>query len=100
MNDGFGFGGMLVIDTKTKERGNALMEEMQNNNLGYLAVSLGFYKTLFSAPGLSTSSEIPEEERKTMGLSDGLVRISIGLDNDIERTYKTMINCIKKVGIL
>ena len=78
MNDGFGFGGMLVIDTKNKEKANELMEEMQNNNLGYLAVSLGFYKTLFSAPGLSTSSEIPEEERETMGLSDGLVRISIG----------------------
>ncbi len=100
MNDGFGFGGMFVIDTKTKENANALMEEMQNNNLGYLAVSLGFYKTLFSAPGLSTSSEIPEDERDTMGLSDGLVRISIGLDNDIERTYNTMVDCMKKVGIL
>ena len=100
MNDGFGFGGMFVIDIKTKEKGNALMEEMQSNNLGYLAVSLGFYKTLFSAPGLSTSSEIPEKERKTMGLSDGLVRISIGLDNDIERTYNTMVDCMKKVGIL
>ncbi len=100
MNDGFGFGGMFVIDTKTKEKANELMEEMQNNNLGYLAVSLGFYKTLFSAPGLSTSSEIPEEERETMGLSDGLVRISIGLDNDIERTYNTMVACMKKVGIL
>ena len=100
MNDGFGFGGMFVLDTKTKEKANTLMEEMQNNNLGYLAVSLGFYKTLFSAPGLSTSSEIPEEERETMGLSDGLVRISIGLDNDIERTYNTMIDCMKKVGVL
>ncbi|MBT6808172.1 MAG: aminotransferase class I/II-fold pyridoxal phosphate-dependent enzyme [Flavobacteriales bacterium] len=100
MNEGFGFGGMLVIDTKTKEIANDLMEEMQNNNLGYLAVSLGFYKTLFSAPGLSTSSEIPEEERKEMGISDGLVRISIGLDDDIERTYHTMVECMKKVGVL
>ena len=100
MNNGFGFGGMFVLDTKTKEKANTLMEEMQNNNLGYLAVSLGFYKTLFSAPGLSTSSEIPEEERETMGLSDGLVRISIGLDNDIERTYETMVECMKKVSIL
>ena len=100
MNEGFGFGGMLVVDAKTKEKANELMEEMQNNNLGYLAVSLGFYKTLFSAPGLSTSSEIPEEERKKMGISNGLVRISIGLDNDIERTYHTMVDCMKKVGVL
>ena len=100
MNNGFGFGGMFVIDTKNKEKANQLMEEMQNSNLGYLAVSLGFYKTLFSAPGLSTSSEIPEDEREKMGLSDGLVRISIGLDNDIERTYSTMIKCMKNVDIL
>ena len=100
MNEGFGFGGMFVIDAKTQEKANELMEEMQNNNLGYLAVSLGFYKTLFSAPGLSTSSEIPEEERKTMGLSDSLVRISIGLDHDIQRTYNTMVDCMKKVRIL
>jgi methionine-gamma-lyase len=100
MNEGFGFGGMLLIDAKTKEKANELMEEMQNNNLGYLAVSLGFYKTLFSAPGLSTSSEIPVEERKKMGISNGLVRISIGLDNDIERTYHTMVDCMKKVGVL
>ena len=100
MNDGFGFGGMFVIDAKTNEKANQLMEEMQNSNLGYLAVSLGFYKTLFSAPGLSTSSEIPEDERDKMGLSDGLVRISIGLDNDIERTYSTMIKCMKNVEIL
>ena len=76
------------------------MEEMQNSNLGYLAVSLGFYKTLFSAPGLSTSSEIPESERQIMGISDGLVRISIGLDNDIERTYQSMTRCMKKVDII
>jgi len=100
MNEDFGFGGMFVIDALTKDKANELMEEMQERNLGYLAVSLGFYKTLFSAPGLSTSSEIPEEERETMGLSDSLVRISIGLDDDIERTYETMRECMQHVGIL
>ena len=100
MNDGFGYGGIFVIDAKTKEKANKLMEEMQNSNLGYLAVSLGFYKTLFSAPGLSTSSEIPDEERKEMGLSDSLVRISIGIDHDITRTYRTIFECMKELEIL
>ena len=77
-----------------------LMEKMQKANLGYLAVSLGFYKTLFSAPGLSTSSEIPENERSKMGLSNGLVRISIGLDNNIERTYDSIRKCLQEIGIL
>ena len=100
MNAEFGFGGMLTIDVGTLDKANALMELMQHNNLGYLAVSLGFYKTLFSAPGTSTSSEIPIEEQKTMGLSEGLIRFSVGIDNDIQRTYKAMFKCMQSVGIL
>lgn len=98
-NKEFGYGGMLTLDVGSLEKANELMELMQHNNLGYLAVSLGFYKTLFSAPGSSTSSEIPEEEQKEMGLTDGLIRFSIGLDNDIERTYEMMKSCMKKVGV-
>lgn len=76
-----------------------LMELMQQHNLGYLAVSPGFYKTLFSAPGASTSSEISLEEQSKMGLSDGPIRFSIGLDNDIHRTFEVMRNCTVKLGI-
>ena len=100
MNVEYGFGGMLTVDAGSLEKANQLMELMQHKNLGYLAVSLGFYKTLFSAPGSSTSSEIPEEEQKEMGLSDGLIRFSIGLDNNIERTYEMMKACMKEVGVL
>jgi methionine-gamma-lyase len=100
MNTQYGFGGMLTIDVGSLEKANELMELMQHKNLGYLAVSLGFYKTLFSAPGSSTSSEIPEDEQKEMGLSDGLIRFSIGLDADIERTYETMRKCMEELGVL
>ena len=99
MNPQFGYGGMFTIDFGSLEKANTLMEEMQNENVGYLAVSLGFYKTLFSAPGTSTSSEIPEEEQEAMGLSDGIVRFSIGLDQDIERTYTCIKECMQKVGV-
>ncbi len=100
MHPEYGFGGMLTIDVGSLNKANELMELMQNKNLGYLAVSLGFYKTLFSAPGTSTSSEIPEEEQKEMGLSDGLIRFSIGLDDDIERTYQMMHECMTQINIL
>ncbi len=100
MNKEYGFGGMMVLDAGSLEKANELMELMQKKNLGYLAVSLGFYKTLFSAPGTSTSSEIPEEEQKEMGLTDGVIRFSIGLDNDIARTYKIMKECMQKLNIL
>ena len=96
----YGFGGMMTLDVGTLEKANALMELMQEKNLGYLAVSLGFYKTLFSAPGTSTSSEIPMQEQIEMGLTDGLIRFSIGLDNDIERTYQMMMKCMIKLKIL
>lgn len=100
MNVDYGFGGMLTIDAGSLDKANELMELMQEKNLGYLAVSLGFYKTLFSAPGTSTSSEISPEEQVKMGLTDGLIRFSIGLDDDIERTFKTMKACMEQVGVL
>ncbi|WP_313239530.1 aminotransferase class I/II-fold pyridoxal phosphate-dependent enzyme [Sphingobacterium multivorum] len=100
MHETYGFGGLMTVDVETTEKANELMELMQAENLGYLAVSLGFYKTLFSCSGSSTSSEIPEEERLKMGISDGLIRFSIGLDQDIERTYQKMRACMQKMGIL
>lgn len=100
MNSEYGYGGLMTLDVGSLDMANALMELMQRENLGYLAVSLGFYKTLFSAPGSSTSSEIPEEEQLEMGLSEGLIRFSIGLDNDIQKTYEVMKSCMFKLGIL
>ncbi len=98
MNPGYGYGGMLALDMEDTQTASRLMVKMQQEKVGYLAVSLGYFKTLFSSPGHSTSSEIPEEERKEMGMSDGLVRISIGLDNDIERTFKRICHCLSAIG--
>ena len=91
MNPEFGFGGMITLDLETAERAAEFMERMQDANVGYLAVSLGFYKTLFNAPGKGTSSEVPPEEQKAMGLSEGLVRFSMGLDFDIDRTTRKIL---------
>lgn len=65
-NEQFGFGGMIAIDLKTAERANAFMEKMQEKGVGYLAVSLGFFRTLFSCSGKSTSSEVPQEYQDKM----------------------------------
>jgi methionine-gamma-lyase len=94
MNPEFGFGGMLSIDMQTTARANELMERMERVGVGYLAVSLGYFKTLFSCSGKSTSSEVPEELQKEMGMSEGLVRFSVGLDNDIPRTFKKIKTCL------
>lgn len=88
MNKGFGFGGILSIDLETSEKAVEFMQKIQDLGVGYLAVSLGYFKTLFSQSGKSTSSEVPKEVQKEMGLSEGLVRFSVGLDHDIEQTFR------------
>ncbi|MBK7446701.1 MAG: aminotransferase class I/II-fold pyridoxal phosphate-dependent enzyme [Ignavibacteria bacterium] len=100
MNEGFGYGGMMAIDAGSYEKASALMTRMQEEKVGYLAVSLGYFKTLFSSPGHSTSSEIPEEEQKSMGLSEGLVRFSIGLDNDITIAFERIKKCLKEINLI
>jgi methionine-gamma-lyase len=100
MNPGFGFGGMLAVDLGDEENANKLMTKMQQEKVGYLAVSLGYFKTLFTSPSSSTASEIPKEEQEKLGLSDGLVRISVGIDNDIQRTFKRIINCLKQLELI
>jgi methionine-gamma-lyase len=99
-NEGFGFGGMLTLDVGDLPTANKFMALMQEKKVGYLAVSLGYFKTLFSPPGHSTSSEIPLEERIEMGLSEGLVRFSVGLDNDIKTSYERIESCLRELSIV
>ncbi|MBZ0201427.1 MAG: aminotransferase class I/II-fold pyridoxal phosphate-dependent enzyme [Ignavibacteria bacterium] len=100
MNEGFGYGGMIALDLGSYEKAEKLLTRMQEEKVGYLAVSLGYFKTLFSCPGHSTSSEIPEEEQKQMGLSEGLIRFSIGLDNDITIAYERIKNCLEEISLI
>lgn len=100
MNPNLGFGGMVAVDVKDEDTANALMAKMQEEKVGYLAVSLGYFKTLFSAPSSSTSSEIPEELREQMGLSKGMIRLSVGIDSDMERSIARMEKCLKAVSLV
>ena len=100
MNEEFGFGGMMAIETENSEMANTFMEKMQEDDIGYLAVSLGYFKTLFSNSGKSTSSEVPEEIQKEMGLSEGLVRFSVGLDNNIEAIWQKMEKILKELSMI
>jgi methionine-gamma-lyase len=100
MNDGYGFGGMLAIDFGSLETAHQVMQKMQLADVGYLAVSLGYFKTLFSCSGKSTSSEIPDSVQKQMGLSPGLVRFSVGLDNNIEDSLKSILLICREEGVI
>lgn len=99
MNEGYGFGGMISIDMGTADKASRIMEIMQRKGVGYLAVSLGYFKTLFSNSGKSTSSEVPEEIQREMGMSEGLIRFSVGLDNDIENTFQLIKESVEECGL-
>ncbi len=100
MNESYGYGGMLAIDFGSVQKANLIMQKMQQADVGYLAVSLGYFKTLFSCSGKSTSSEIPDSVQQEMGLSQGLVRFSVGLDNNIEDSLKLILDICHEEGVI
>ncbi|MBN2613432.1 MAG: aminotransferase class I/II-fold pyridoxal phosphate-dependent enzyme [Bacteroidales bacterium] len=100
MNEEFGFGGMMAIVLDSASDANRLMQKMQQEQVGYLAVSLGYFKTLFSCSGKSTSSEIPREIQQQMGLSEGLLRFSVGLDHDIGQTFGRIKKCLEETKLV
>lgn len=100
MNKGYGYGGMLVVEMPSLQSANEFMRLLQMEGVGYLAVSLGYFKTLFSNSGKSTSSEVPEDIQRSMGLTEGLVRFSIGLDNNMERSVEKMKACLRKLHLI
>ena len=72
LNVGYGYGGMLTVDCKTKPRAEHFMKILQNEEgFGYIAVSLGYFDTLLSCSSSSTSSEIPPEDQSKMGFVSG-----------------------------
>jgi methionine-gamma-lyase len=93
----FGFGGMMVVDCKNAERALALAHKLQEEKFGLYAVSLGFSRTLMSCPSLSTSSEIPEVEQTKMGLSPGLLRLSIGYLGDDKTMTEKFIHSYREI---
>lgn len=74
-----GFGGMVCFELKGGlEAGQRMMDAVE---LCTLAVSLGDVKTLISHPASMTHALVPREERLRVGITDGLVRLSVGLED-------------------
>ncbi len=97
LNKGYGFGGMLTLDLGSLEKALHLARRLQEEKFGLFAVSLGFTRTLMSCPSASTSSEIPVEEQLQMGLTPGLLRLSIGLVGDPHVMADRFIRCYREI---
>jgi methionine-gamma-lyase len=99
-NPEYGFGGIFTIDVGTVERANELMEALQNDcDFGYMAVSLGYFDTLMSNSGTSTSSELTDEAKAKAGITAGLVRMSIGYTGTIEQRWGQMEKALNKLKL-
>lgn len=100
-NEEFGFGGLFGVDLGSVERAYQLMETLQNKDrFGYMAVSLGYYDTLMSCSGSSTSSELSVEDQRRAGISPGYVRFSIGYTGTIEQRWAQLVDALQTVGML
>lgn len=87
-NKGYGYGGLIGVDMETEERANRLMNLLQNHTqFGFIAVSLGYYETLMSCSGSSTSSEMNTEAKELAGISPGLIRMSVGYTGTLEQKW-------------
>jgi cystathionine beta-lyase/cystathionine gamma-synthase len=72
-----GFGGMLSFETGSYENARATLNAVR---LCALAESLGGVETLISHPASMTHASVPEPERRRLGITDGLVRVSVGIE--------------------
>jgi len=75
-----GFGGMVAFETGSLENAKKVLESVKLCTLGE---SLGGVETLISHPATMTHASVPAETRERLGITDGLVRISVGIE-DVE----------------
>jgi cystathionine gamma-lyase/cystathionine beta-lyase/cystathionine gamma-lyase/homocysteine desulfhydrase len=73
-----GFGGMIAFETGSLENARKILN---NVKLCALAESLGGVETLICHPASMTHASVPEAERARLGITDGLVRISVGIED-------------------
>ena len=76
-----GFTGMVSVDVGTLERAKALTEHLR---FFALAESLGGVESLISVPALMTHGSVPEDRREAMGITQGLVRLSVGVEDEAD----------------
>jgi cystathionine beta-lyase/cystathionine gamma-synthase len=88
-----GFGGMLAFDLGSLDAARRLLNSVR---LHALAESLGGVETLISHPATMTHASVPADRRRAIGITDGLVRISAGLEDiaDLEEDLDRALDAV------
>ena len=86
-----GFGGMVSFELESVEAGKSFVN---NVRVATLATSLGGVETIVQHAASMTHASIPAEERKRAGISDGLIRMSVGIEdvNDLEADLRQALS--------
>lgn len=86
-----GFGGMVSFDVGSEKNADALLKKVKYFTL---AESLGAVESLISVPARMTHASIPADRREELGITDGLVRISVGIEDaeDLIEDLKNALN--------
>jgi len=100
-NPAYGYGGIFAVDLGDTVRANRFMEILQNQEqFGFMAVSLGYFETLMSCSSASTASEMPPEHQARAGIMPGLVRISIGYTGSLEQRWTQMEGALRAMSLV
>jgi cystathionine gamma-lyase / homocysteine desulfhydrase len=86
-----GFGGMVSFDVGSEENAEKILSKVKYFTL---AESLGAVESLISVPAKMTHASIPAERRAELGITDGLVRISVGLE-DVEDLIEDLMQALQ-----
>ncbi len=89
-----GFGGMLSFDVGTMDRARSLMEALR---VFHIAESLGGVESLANHPATMTHASVPEPMRRAIGIGDGLVRLSVGVE-DVADLLRDLEGALATVG--
>jgi cystathionine gamma-lyase len=89
-----GFGGMITIVLKTDLEGTKRF--LENTELFALAESLGGVESLINHPALMTHASVPREQRDALGVTDSLVRLSVGIE-DVRDLIEDLKNAFEAI---
>jgi cystathionine beta-lyase/cystathionine gamma-synthase len=88
-----GFGGMLAFELGSLDKARTLLNSVR---LHALAESLGGVETLISHPATMTHASVPADRRAALGITEGMVRISAGVE-DIEDLREDLTQALDRV---
>jgi len=90
-----GYGGMIAFDVGGLQPARTILSSVR---LCALAESLGSVETLITHPATMTHAAIPAEERQRIGITDGLIRVSVGIE-DMEDIVADLDSAFREAGL-